>query len=111
MTQCSLYGKAHAGSKGDKTALVKALQICTDEVQIADMRVGEHVECEWPVLLSCNVAGFLEMRSEGDAEESSSMQEPFALVTLPNIAVSFLRPTSCAGRIYASSSMLHVTDL
>lgn len=76
--------------------MVKALQICTDEIQIADKRVGEYVECDWPVLLSCNASGFLEMRCQGDAQESSGMQEPFALVTVPDKVVRvlffFLKP-------------------
>ena len=84
-----LYGRAHAGSKGNSTALIKALQFCTDQIQISDKKVGEFIECEEPALLSCNSSGFLEMRCQGDAQEGADLREAFALVTIPDHEVNY----------------------
>ena len=64
-----------------------SINTSTEDIQIANMKVGEFVECDWPVLLNYNTSGFLEMRCQGDAQESSGMQEPFALVTVPESKV------------------------
>ena len=59
-----LSGRAHAGSKGDRTAVIRASQLDTHDISIGDIDAAAHLTLEQASLIICNSLGVLELRPQ-----------------------------------------------
>ena len=66
MNLCRLSGKVHAGSKGDRSSVIQALELNSDAVQIADVKAGRRLRLQQAMLINCTPSGGLELSAQKD---------------------------------------------
>ena len=69
-SQCRLAGEVHAGSSGDRCAVIRALKLDSDAIQIADVKAGRRLRLEQSTLITCSLSGALELRPQQDSAAS-----------------------------------------
>lgn len=65
-----LTGAAHAGSRGDRRAVIRVQHLDSDQVQIAGIRATSRLSLDQATLVICSPEGHLELRPQQSASQS-----------------------------------------